>query len=412
VESTSRIDDDNIENYFNMDELRMDPYPLFQALRARPPYYISNHWLISRHADVLAVLSDPRCGYPGGSPQYGPNHKDWEATVTGAANDLIQTIRHKSAEISGLGIFGRNPPDSSRLRTLMRTSLTRAKIAALGRRAQEIAGGYLKKLDGKPRFDVVADFAYPVPVTVICEVLGVPVNLPLMRRWASDMSSSLAADRIPIDKERGIMALAAMAEFFRKAKPAHGSMLEYLREANTRDEISRDEILANGAAILVSGHITTQHLIASGIYLLLKHGQFQLLRAHPHLIGNAVEEMLRYEAPLQRVRRIAKDDDISVNGFVIPQSYGMILLIGAANRDPALVEDPDRFDITREPSQHLTFAFGTHFCLGAALARIEANAAIEAFVQKFPRLRLESDVPDWEARSLFRGLRSLPVVVE
>jgi len=411
VESGNHIEDDNIENYFDMDELRMDPYPLFRQLRSRAPYYLHGQWLISRHADVLAVLSDPSCAYPGRLPQYGPDHKDWEAVVSSPSDDLIQTIRHKTAEISRLGIFGRNPPDSSRLRTLMRTSLTRQKIAALGLRAQAIADQLLEKLNGASKFDVVSDFAFPLPLRVITEVLGVPANPPLMRRWARDLSSSLAADQIPIDKERGIMALSAMAEFFRKATPTKGSMLEYLREASNRGEISRDEILANCAAILVSGHITTQHLIASGIYLLLKHRQYQLLRDNPHLIGNAVEEMLRYEAPLQRVRRVLRAD-VSINGFVIPEGQSLMLLIGAANRDPALVADPERFDITREPVQHLTFAFGTHFCLGAALARIEANIALRSFVRNFPRLKLESEVPRWEARTLFRGLESLPVVVE
>lgn len=176
--------------------------------------------------------------------------------------------------------------------------------------------------------------------------------------------------------------------------------------------LSSDEVLGNAAAILVAGHITTQHLIATGIYLLLKHPeQLRLLRENPGLIAQAVEEILRYEAPLLRVRRVATSD-VAIGGITIRKGDSVILLLASANRDPDFVSDPESFDITREPAQHLSFGFGLHFCMGAALARMEAAIAIQSLVQHFPRLRLESEAPQWERRSVFRNLEVLQVLVD
>ena len=271
-----------------------------------------------------------------------------------------------------------------------------------------MADSKLEKFEGASSFDVVADYAYPLTVQVITKAIGVPPELPAMQRWSRDLSGSLTVDPNPIERERGLLAMAGLAEYMRKAVPgldndSEGGMLGFLWEASASAQMSRDEVLANCAVVLVAGHITTQHLIGSGVYLLLKHpAQQQMLRDNPALMSGAVEEILRYEAPLQRVRRVAKTD-VTIGGETIRKGQSALLLLGSANRDPDLCADPDRFDITRAPVQHLSFAFGLHFCIGAALARMEAGIALGSLLRHFPRLRLVSDEPRWRSDRCFAG---------
>jgi pimeloyl-[acyl-carrier protein] synthase len=419
VESDNFVRDDIIEGYLERDDLRADPYPLFQALRARRPVYKSRgHWLVSRHADVLSILTDARFVYGERPIDPTADNQDWESLVTGPSDgNLLLKMRQKALDLSELWIFGRNPPAQTRLRGLVRTPFTREKLQALIRRAQELADGLLEGLKGASKFDVVEEFAFPLTLQVITGAIGIPTDLKAMRRWARDVSGRLAGDRRPIDEEKGIFAIVSLAEFLRKTIAARGNelpggLLDFLVQSTAEGKISRDEVLANCASILVAGHATTQHTIASGVFLLLKHpAQLQLLRENPAMINGAVEEVLRYEAPLQRVDRIAQTD-VTINGETIRKGERAILLISSANRDPELCSDPERFDITRAPVQHLSFGFGMHFCIGATLARMEAAVALGSLLRHFPRLRLESDEPRWEKRSLFRGLETLPVFTD
>lgn len=419
MESDSYIRDDVIEGYMERDDVRADPYPLFRALRLRRPIYKSRtNWLVSRHADVLSILTDARFAYGERPPIAAADSQDWESLVTGPSDgNLLPKIRQKSLDLAELWIFGRNPPAQTRLRGLLRTPFTQEKLEAIIRRAQELADGLLEGLKGASKFDVVEQFAFPLTLQVITGAIGVPTDLKAMRRWARDVSGRLAGDRRPIDEEKGIFAIAALAEFLRKtlatrSNEPSGGLLDFLVQATADGKISRDEVLANCASMLVAGHATTQHTIASGVFLLLKHpAQLQLLRENPTMINDAVEEILRYEAPLQRVDRIAQTD-VTINGETIRKGERVILLLSSANRDPELCSDPDSFDITRTPVQHLTFGFGTHFCIGATLARMEAAVALGSLLRHFPRLRLESDEPRWEKRSLFRGLETLPIFTD
>jgi pimeloyl-[acyl-carrier protein] synthase len=419
VESDSYIRDEVIEGYLESDNVRVDPYPLFRELRSRRPIYRSRtNWLVSRHADVLSILTDARFAYGESGPDPGANKPDWESVVTGPSDgNLLLKMRQKALDLSELWIFGRNPPAQTRLRGLVRTPFTREKIAALIRRAQELADGLLEGLKGASKFDLVEEFAFPLTLQVITGAIGVPTDLKAMRRWARDTSGRLAGDRRPLDEEKGLFAIAGLAEFLRKTIAARrselsGGLLDFLVQATADGKISRDEVLANCASMLVAGHATTQHTIASGMFLLLKHpAQLQLLRENPTMISGAVEEILRYEAPLQRVDRIAQTD-VTIKGETIRKGERVILLLSSANRDPELCSDPDSFDITRTPVQHLTFGFGTHFCIGATLARMEAGIALGSLLRHFPKLRLESGEPRWEKRSLFRGLETLPVLTD
>jgi len=420
VKSDHQTRDEAIESYIARREFQTDPYTFYSDLRTRRPFYKfnGNNWLISGHANVASILTDPRFAYADG-PVSGAaaGIEDWESLVTNPSDNLVARTRRKCAHLMRLGIFGRNPPYHTRLRSLLfRASFTREKLAALALRVQVMADRMLEKLEGASKIDIIADYADPLTAQVITQAIGVPPDLPAMRRWSRDLSGSLTVDPTPIERERGLLAMAGLAEYLRKTVPGqdHDSkgMLGFLWEASANGQISRDEVLANCAVVLVAGHITTQHLIGNGTYLLLKHpAQQQLLRDNPALISGAVEEILRYEAPLQRVKRIAQTD-VAIGGETIRKGQAVFLLLGSANRDPELCADPDRFDITRDPVQHLSFAFGLHFCIGAALARMEAGIALASLLRHFPRLRLESDEARWEKRSLFRGLEALPVLTD
>ena len=418
MESGSHPRDETIKAYFDREEVRDDPYPLFRELRSRKPFYnYAGAWIVLRRAEAVSILTDARFIYPEEPAEAGVDDNEWGKVVTGLGDrNLVLKIRQKSAQLFRLGLFARNPPDHTRLRPLMMTTFTREKLAGLGLRAQAVADRLLENLKSASKIDVVADLAFPLTLQVISEALGVTLDPVAMRGWSRDLSASLAFERNQIDQERGLFAIAALAEFLRKTISARGAdsnhgMLDFLVQASAKGQLSTDEVLANCNTILL-GNLTTQHLIGSGVLLLLKHPeQLQLLRENPALLGRAVEEILRYEAPIPRVRRIAKTD-VTISGQTIRKGERVVLLLGSANRDPDLCSDPDRFDITRPPVQHLSFGLGIHFCIGAALARMEAAIAFGSLLRHFPRLRLESDEPRWEKPSLFRGLETLPVLTD
>nr|UXE46224.1 biotin biosynthesis cytochrome P450 [uncultured bacterium] len=396
--------------------LTADPHAFYRKLREKGPHNYKGQWLLARHADVASVLSDSRFVYPEGDLESFSGGADWIDLVSKPSEDLVPRIRDKCAELSWIWIFRRNDADHARIRNLLRTSFTRERLQTMRPRAQAIADDLLARCQGRSRIEMISTFAHPLPLTVISEVVGVPVALGQMRTWARDLAMSLSANTDSTITERGFFAIAGLAEFIRKAMPArahdaHG-LLGNLLAAVARGELTRDELISNCAAMLVAGHVTTQHLIGTSILLLLQHPeQLQLLREDPSLAANAVEEVLRFEPPVQSVRRIARED-ISVGGVTIHSGERVISLIVAANRDPEVVLDAHRFDITRSPIQVFSFGGGSHFCLGANLARLETEIALQSLVRHFPRLKLEWHTPDWEQKSLFRGLETLHVVVE
>jgi pimeloyl-[acyl-carrier protein] synthase len=405
------------QDYFGSAELLPDRQSFYHKLRAnKGPYYNRGQWMLVHHQDIAAVLSDSRFAYPDAGIT-ASSGKDWMALVGGPSDgNLVPRIREKCAELGQLWIFRRNPPDHPRIRGVLRAAFTREKVQALALHAQSIADNLLEKFNGASRIEVIADLAYPLPLGVISQAIGVPVALAQMRKWSRDLGLSLSAHTDPTHTEKGFFAIAGLAEFVRKAIPTRGDeskgLLGLLLEAVAKGDLSRDELLANCAAMLVAGHVTTQHLIGNAMLLLLTHpDQLQQLRENPALLTRAVEEVLRYEPPVQSVRRVATGD-VVLNEATIRTGDRVISLIAAANRDPELVPDPERFDITRPPIQHFSFGGGSHLCLGANLARLEAAIAIGSMLRHFPRMRLESEHPDWEKQSLFRGLETLPILLE
>ena len=389
MESGNPNHQETIDVPFDREQFHLDPYPFFRELRSRAPFYkFYGQWLVSRHADVTSLLSGSRFAYPHGPSEVNAQGRDWASMVSeSSSSNLIGRVRQKCAELSRLWIFGRNPPDHTRLRGLLRPPFTRDKILALSPRVQAIADRLLENHQGAAKFDVVSRLAFPLTLQVITEILGVPANATLMRRWGQDMSASLAANHEPLDDERGLVAIAGMAEYLRKTTPDNETMLASLREASARGELSSDEVLGNAAAILVAGHITTrnQSLPAFTCSSNIRSSFDCCARIRPYCTSSRRDPSLR-SAVAPRTK--SRNERCRNGGITIRKGDSVILLLASANRDPDFVSDPESFDITREPSQHLSFGFGLHFCMGRRWREWRPRSRCGAWCSTFPRLRL------------------------
>jgi len=270
--------------------------------------------------------------------------------------------------------------------------------------------------------DVIADLAYPLPVTVICEMLGVPAgDRDTFRQWSLDIARSLDAILLPTDPEvvtRGNAARRALENYFRgliaerRTRPQADLLTALIAAEEQGDTLSEGELLATCVLLLIAGHETTVNLIGNGLLALLRHpDQLRRLRDDPALIQTAVEELLRYDSPVQRSGRIP-NTDVEIGGKTIPKGSLVSALIGAANRDPAQFPDPDRLDVGRSDNRHIAFGWGIHFCLGAPLARVEGQIAINTLLRRKSALALATESPQWRESSALRGLKALPVSLE
>ena len=349
-------------------------------------------WCLSRYADCHAALRDPRLSSDPRNAAGGP-------PPPAGATELM--------------VFN-DPPDHTRLRGLVRQAFTprrveelRAHVAAIAR--ELIAGG-----DGG--LEVVGDLAYPLPFVVIAELLGIPpADREAFRGWSRDLSLSLEPVVTPEAEQRIAAAAVAIGGYIRpqfaarRAKPRDDLLTALVQAEQEGDRLSDPELGANVVQLLIAGHETTQNLIGNGLLALLRHPeQLERLRGDRDLLPSAVEELLRYESPIQFALRFPLDD-VELGGRAIPRGARILLLLGAANRDPERFPDPDALDVGREDRGHLAFGGGPHFCLGNALARLEAEEALGALLD-LPGLRLSGDGPPaWRTTVMFRGLEALPV---
>jgi cytochrome P450 len=313
----------------------------------------------------------------------------------------------------------RDPPAHTRLRSLVSRAFTSRVVEGMRPHIQGIVDRLLDRVHDARRMDVIADLAYPLPVTVICEMLGVPAgDRDVMRRWSADITKSLDALGLPSDREivrRGRAARHALGEYFRALLPERrrqprADLLSLLIAAEEQgDKLTEDELLATCVLIFVAGHETTVNLIGNGLLALLQNpDELDKLRQNHALLPAAVEELLRYDSPVQRTARVTTSE-VKIGDQTIPRHALVVAAIGAANRDPARFSDPDRLDITRRDKDHIAFGFGIHFCLGAPLARIEAQIALGTLLERMPRLQLATQAPQWRESSTLRGLNQLPV---
>ncbi|GAA3822636.1 cytochrome P450 [Nocardioides panacisoli] len=382
-----------------------DPYPEYARLRASGAAHEHplGFWVLSHHEDVSALLR--------GSLSVE------ERNVGGALADLNAEMYGEREERSGgLSMLDRDPPVHTRLRKLVSKAFTPRSIAALEPEIVSLVDELLDRMSGP--VDLVEALAFPLPFAVISQMMGLPDSADharmreltgtLVRSLEPVVDPQVAAEIMAADEELSALARGLIA--WKRANPGEDLMTALIRAEDDGDVLDDDELVAQVVLLYVAGHETTVNLIANGALALLHHpDQAAMLREQPDLAGNAVEELLRYDSPVQFSRRITLAP-YEVDGRTIPQGSFVMAGLGAANRDEAQWgPDADQLRIDRpEPRSHLSFGAGVHHCLGAALARLEGRIAIQRLVERFPRLALDGDV-EWNGRINLRGPNTLPV---
>jgi pimeloyl-[acyl-carrier protein] synthase len=383
-------------------EFVADPYPTYHRLRAEDPVHLSplGFWVLTRYEDVAAVLRDPRFAK--------------EAMMAAVAKRFGIT-----QGTFGLSMLDRDPPAHTRLRSLVSKAFTPKVVEAMRPHIQEIVDGLLARVAGAGSMDLIEEFAYPIPVMVICELLGVPVeDRERFKGWSLDIARGLDAVMLPVDSEvairsgiarQGLIGYSRELIAARRASPRADLLSALIAAEEAGDKLSEDELLASCILLLVAGHETTVNLIGNGMLALLRHpAELRQLREHPELITGAVEELLRYDGPVQRTGRMPSED-VTIGGRTIAKGEMVMPFIGAADRDPAQFPDPDRLDITRSENRHVAFGTGIHFCLGAPLARVEGQIAINTLLRRLPTLTLVTEKPEYRQSLTLRGLTALHV---
>jgi cytochrome P450 len=393
---------------FTRSALLADPYPFYERLRSEDPVYWSDlwgGWLLLRYDDVSAALQNPIL-----SANRTPL----------VMSQLAEGVRHEVESLERfmpMSIGFSDEPDHLRLRTVARAALSPRVFDRMRPRIQEIVDNLLDCAQGRDCIDVVRDLAYPLPATVISEMLGVaPDDRDLFKRKSDEIIALMGTGRAtPEVARRAQQSLLELKDYFgaaiaeRRQNPKGDLMTALIRGAADGTLLSDDELMVNAVFLLIGGHETTTSLIASGILALLEHpDELIRLKAEPSLIVSAIEEILRFNSPLQRIIRVALDD-LEIRGKKIKKGDLVLAMVGAANRDPEQFPDPDRFDVARPENRHLAFGYATRFCLGAPLARMEGQIAINTLLRRFPRLRLGEAAREWQDNLAFRCLKSLPV---
>ncbi|KWW99114.1 cytochrome P450 family protein [Carbonactinospora thermoautotrophica] len=384
-------------------QFKANPHPTYAALRDHDPVRRVTlpsglpAWLVTRYEDVKAVLADPRLSK---DVRRFPDPGRYLV-----AADLRETIsRH---------MLNADPPDHTRLRKLVSKAFTPRRVEALRPRVQQITEELLDRMAPLGRVDLIDAFAFPLPVTVICELLGVPVeDRDEFRVWSNVIIEGVGAG------DRFESAVRAMDKYLRelveakRRSPGDDMLSDLIAAREEGDRLSEGELTSMAFLLLVAGHETTVNLIGNGVYLLLTHpDQLALLRSDPGLLPSAVEEFLRYEGPAETSTLRFATEPIEIGGVTIPAGEVVLVALASANRDGRRFADADRLDITRGDSQHLAFGHGIHYCLGASLARLEGQVAIGELLARFPDLALAVPPEElaWRPGTLIRGLRELPV---
>lgn len=382
--------------------VRARPWSLWDHLQTRRPVLPTRFGaiLVSRHADVSLVLRSRDTSVV-------------EARATAFADDDRSGAFN---QLLGTTMLFRDPPDHERLRRLVSRAFTPRRVAELRSSVEEALDRRLSRLDPLGRSDVVDELAYPLPVDVIAELLGIPDDhRGQLRRWATALATRLDISpvRDPEVEAAGDQAAIALSEYLRSvardpSRRRPGGLLEELVDAAHDDRLSEDEAVTSAGLLLVAGHETTSNLLSASLLSLLEDPDaHHALSAGPAPVETAVEELLRHASPVQLTQRVLLEPT-ELSGRTLGPGELVVLLLGAANRDPAVFDDPHRLDLRRDPNPHLGFGFGIHACLGAALARLEAAVALPAVLRRWPRLRLDGR-PRWRPTFVLRGLSSLPL---
>ena len=388
---------------------RVDPYPTYRRLLAEDPVHKTpfGMFVLSRHRDCATVLRDPR------SSSDASNSNMYKAFMAGRDPEEV------FGALAGMRPFlFMDPPDHTRLRGLVQKAFTPKTVENLRPRIHELVDELMAAAFERGSMDVIEDLAYPLPVRVITEMLGVPLeDHETFKSWSKELAGALDPDFATPDDvlERRERAATAFVDYFqaliaeRRRRPREDLLTALIAAEDEGHKLSEKELLSTLILLLVAGHETTVNLIANGVLAFARHPD-QLARVHsdPSLVRTAVEEVLRYDPPVQFTARVALED-IDIDGTTIGKGDQAIVLVAAANRDPEQFEDPDAFDVGRPDNRHLSFGLGAHFCLGAPLARVESQVALETVATRVADLALAVDQPEYKTNIVLRGLASLPV---
>ena len=395
------------------DEVLQDPYPTYtRLLEEGPIHYVDVGskwavWSVFSHAECSSVAKDPRLSAKRAQQMLLPLPLSRQAEFS------------ELARMFGLWLIFMDPPEHTRLRKLLNKGFSQPAIEGLRPQVEAIVDRMLKPLEQSSEIDLMREFANPMPVSIILEMLGIPQEL---QETFVDWSRAIAVfrgspDRTVEHAQAAQDALIGLTDFFRKTvaerrRNKGTDLISLLIDIEEDGEVlTEEELYAQCIALLFAGHETTRNLIGNGMYTLLRHPEETAdLRENPDMIRTAVEEILRYESPVQFTARVLKED-IEVCGQHIPKKWSILCMLGAANRDPKRFKDPNQLDLKRLNNQHLAFSAGPHFCIGAQLARLEGQIALLNLVQRFPKMKLTGPRPEWASTFGFRGLKSLPVIL-
>jgi cytochrome P450 len=395
------------------DEVRQDPYPTYARLHEEGPlHYLDVDgkwavWSIFSHAECSSIAKDPRF------------------SAKRAKQMLLSLPLSRQSEFSelarmlGLWLIFMDPPEHTRLRKLLNKGFSPAAVEGLRPQVEAIVDEMLKPLRHGSEVELMREIANPMPVRIILEMLGIGQELrDTFVNWSRAIAVFRGNPNRTVEEARAAQdALVELTEFFRKTvaerrRKKGNDLISLLIDIEEEGEVlTEEELYAQCIALLFAGHETTRNLIGNGMYTLLKNPrQTAELREKPEMIRSAVEELLRYESPVQFTARVLKED-VEVCGQTIRKGWTVLCMLGAANRDPRQFKEPDQLDLKRLNNQHLAFSAGLHFCIGAQLARLEGQVAILNMVRRFPKMQLTGPRPEWASTFGFRGLKSLPVIL-
>jgi pimeloyl-[acyl-carrier protein] synthase len=416
--------------------IRSNPYPFYQQLREQDPVHWDEEmgfWVLTRYDDIDSLYIDERFSRAQGL-MYGFQR------LSESERKIAQPVYHSFSKT----VFYADPPYHTRLRGLMNHAFTPRRVEQLRPYIQKTVDELLDASQADGEMDVIHDLAYPLPVMVIAELLGLPASdRARFKKWSDDLFAILGtvSHKSPQLLERAAQSLAEMTDYVRAlslkrrenpgddlisalllvtegngspACPHHDIAAphpagELAGERDTPSTLTEEELVANINILLSTGHETTTHLIGNGFLALLQHpDQARKLKDQPALLPSAIEEMLRYDNPVQITYRSVLED-LEFNGKMMRRGDLVNTILGSANRDPKRFTAPDQFDITRNEGRHLGFGLGIHFCIGAPLVRLEAEIVFKTMLRRFPKFSLKMEELRWQEHPIFRGLKSLPV---
>lgn len=391
-------------------EVRANPYPFYAHLRSLEPVHWDEElgfWVLTRYADIASVYHDPRFSRAQGLRRGFERLPEPEQVI---AEPVFRSFSKT--------MFYSDPPYHTRLRGLVNSAFTPAAVEQMRPYVQQTVDDLLSRVQANGKMDMIHDFAYPLPILVIAHMLGLPAEDRIQfKQWSDDLFAILGSVPHATElMERAARSLHELTNYItelseaRRAQPRIDLLTALVEAVEGGERLTHEELVANVIILLSAGHETTSNLIGNGLLALVRNPeQMKTLQERPMLIASAVEEMMRYDNPVQISYRSAADD-VEIGGKCIRKGQLVNSILAAGNRDPERFTEPDRFDVTRDEGRHVGLGLGIHFCLGAPLLRLEAQIAFSTLLRRFPRIALATETLEWQEHPIFRGVKSLPVV--